>query len=66
MVRAYGVFQVSALLRRLCTRLDLFYDRHPVIAFLIAIVVCFACEIAIACLGDNAMPPVITHIGSFA
>ncbi|MGG1947074.1 hypothetical protein AB1286_20035 [Trinickia sp. NRRL B-1857] len=57
---------MSALLRRLCTRLDLFYAKHPLLAFLIAIAVCFACEIAISHLGDNVMPPVITHIGGFS
>lgn len=57
---------MKTLLRRLCTRIDLFYAKHPLLAFLIAIVVCFACEIAIGHLGDNAMPPVITHIGGFS
>jgi hypothetical protein len=56
---------MSALLRRLCMRLDDFHDRHPVISFSIAIAVCIACELAIGYLGDKAMPPVITHIGGF-
>lgn len=57
---------MSALLRRLCPRLDTFYERHPLLAILAAIFICFACEIAIASVGGKAMPPVITHIGGFA
>lgn len=38
---------MSALLRRLCTRLDTFYKRHPLLSILAAIVVCFACEVAL-------------------
>lgn len=57
---------MSALLRRLCTRLDDFHDRRPVLAILIAIAVAIACEIAISYLGGDAMPPVINHIGGFS
>lgn len=53
---------MSTLLRRLCTRLDTFYERHPLLAILAAILVCFACMVAIG----NVVPPVITHIGGFS
>ncbi len=54
---------MSTLLRRLCTRLDTFYERHPLLAILAAILVCFACMVAIG--NGNIVPPVITHIGGF-
>ncbi|CAB3644325.1 hypothetical protein [Trinickia soli] len=57
---------MNALLRRLCARLDFLYERHPLLAMLIAILICFACEIAISFIGGDAMPPAITHIGGFS
>jgi hypothetical protein len=57
---------MSALLRHLCTRIDHFYGRHPLLAMLAAILVCFVCEIAIGCIGGNVVPPVIIHIGGFS
>jgi len=38
---------MSTLFRRLCTRLDTFYERHPLLAILASTVVCFACEVAL-------------------
>lgn len=57
---------MNSLLRRLCTRIDLFYGRHPLLAMFAAILVCFVCEVAISVIGGNAMPPVINHIGGFS
>lgn len=57
---------MNALLRRLCTRIDLFYERHPLLAMLVAILICVACEIAISFIGGDAMPPVISHVGGFS
>jgi hypothetical protein len=57
---------MSALLRRLCTRIDHFYERRPVLAFAIAVAICIACEIAISFLGGDVVPPVINHIGGFS
>lgn len=60
---------MSALLRRLCTRLDDFHKRRPVLAILIASAVAIVCAIAISHLnqlGGDAMPPVINHVGGFS
>ena len=57
---------MNTLLRRFCTRIDLFYERHPLLAMLVAIFICFACEIVISQLGGDAMPPVISHVGGFS
>jgi hypothetical protein len=55
---------MSALLRRLCTRLGAFYDRHPVIALGFAVLICFACVIGIESIGSVSAG--INHIGGFA
>jgi len=55
---------MSIFLRRLCARLDHFYDRHPVIALGFAVLICFACVIGIESIG--AVSPVINHIGGFS
>jgi hypothetical protein len=55
---------MTALLRRLCTSLDAFYDRHPVLALGFAVLICFACVIGIESIG--AVSPGINHIGGFA
>jgi hypothetical protein len=53
----------------MCTRIDDFHERHPVLAYSIAIAICFACEIAInhfSQSGGDAMPSVINHVGGFS
>lgn len=57
---------MNVILRRLCTRIDQFYERHPLLAMLLAIFICFACEIVISQVGGDAMPSVISHIGGFS
>ena len=60
---------MSPLLRRLCTRIDAFHERHPILSYAIAILVCFACEVAISHLnqlGGDLVPSVINHVGGFS
>jgi hypothetical protein len=54
---------MSTLLRRFCTRIDAFYDAHPVLALVIAALVA-ACVLGIE--GTGIVSSGINHIGGFA